>query len=79
MKTKYFSIIIFPQVIITSSGDEKAELSQKILDVLYATEVLIATMYTVYTIVYSGAYCHYVYSEYYTPITPTCKPFYYGT
>ena len=27
------------QVIITSSGDEKAELSQKILDVLYATEV----------------------------------------
>ena len=41
---------IFPQVIITSSGDEKAELSQKILDVLYATEVLIVTMYTVYTI-----------------------------
>ena len=37
-------------MIITSSGDEKAELSQKILDVLYATEVLIVTMYTVYTI-----------------------------
>ena len=41
---------IFLQVIITSSGDEKAELSQKILDVLYATEVLIVTMFTLYTI-----------------------------
>ena len=40
-------------MIITSSGDEKAELSQKILDVLYATEVLIVTMYTVYCILYS--------------------------
>ena len=37
-------------MIITSSGDEKAELSQKILDVLYATEVLIVTMFTLYTI-----------------------------
>ena len=33
------------QVIITSSGDEKAELSQKILDVLYATEVLFLLFY----------------------------------
>ena len=40
-------------MIITSSGDEKAELSQKILDVLYATEVLIVTMYTVYTELYT--------------------------
>jgi len=31
-------IMFFLQVIITSSGEEKAELSQKILDVLYATE-----------------------------------------
>ena len=45
-------------MIITSSGDEKAELSQKILDVLYATEVLIVTMYTVYTI-YSVYYSVY--------------------
>ena len=56
MKTKYFCIIIFPQVIITSSGDEKAELSQKILDVLYATEVLFVTLYTVYTLTFKPCY-----------------------
>merc|ERR1711971_931296 len=34
----YFGKLRDIEVIITSSGDEKAELSQKILDVLYATE-----------------------------------------
>ena len=61
----------FPQVIITSSGDEKAELSQKILDVLYATEVRILTMCTVYTI-------YTVYYSVYT-IHPLLSPLYYGT
>ena len=66
----------YPQVIITSSGDEKAELSQKILDVLYATEVRILTMYALYTI-YTVYYS--VYTIQFTPITLTFKPFYYGT
>jgi len=34
----YFGKLRDIEVIITSSGEEKAELSQKILDVLYATE-----------------------------------------